>query len=96
MTEQEELAILHESLVQIIEALGPMQDARDLPLALTRIERASRPVREANLLGDLVARARTTLAQLPMDDEAEVVIALTLAAVQGNLPDWAQVHPDLN
>ena len=96
MTEQQELAILQKSLVNVVEALVPAQDAEALPLLLTRVARAARPAREAGLIEQLVIKWYAEFAQQPVDEEARAVMGLTLSAMRGNLPDWAQVHPDLN
>lgn len=96
MTEQEELAILTRSLVQVVEALTSLGAEAELAVTLSRVERAARPARNAGLLNELVTMWQAEFAQQPGDEEARAVIALTLGAMRGELPDWAEQDPSLN
>ena len=96
MTEQEELNLLEKSLVNVVEALVPAQSGEDLSIMLTRVARAARPAREAGLTDQLVIKWYAELAEQPVDEEARAVMNLTVAAMRGDLPDWAEQDPTLN
>ena len=96
MIEQQALDILERSLVNVAEALVPLWAETQLPITLTRVERAARPAREAGLIDELVSRWQAEFAEQPADEQTRAVIGLTLGAMRGDLPSWAEQDPDLN
>ena len=96
MIEQQALDILERSLVNVAEALVPLWAETQLPITLTRVARAARPAREAGLIDELVSRWQAEFAEQPADEQTRAVIGLTLGAMRGDLPSWAEQDPDLN
>ena len=95
MDDRQAEAILENTILEIAAAIDRLGEA-GLPVTLTRIETAAKPARDAGLTDQFLAAWRRQVAEEDLDEEARATLALMLAAMRGELPDWAEGDPDLN